>query len=48
MESRLDWQKKATIIFAITMSLLSILLTIFAIRAAERERLVAEREIEEE
>jgi signal transduction histidine kinase/tetratricopeptide (TPR) repeat protein len=48
MEPGLDWQKKATIIFAITMSLLSILLTIFAIRAAERERLVAERDIEEE
>ena len=48
MEPKLDWQKKATIIFAITMSLLSILLTIFAIRAAERERLVMERDIEEE
>ena len=44
----LDWQKKAIVIFIATISLLSILLTIFAIRAAEMERLTMEREIERE
>ena len=45
---RLDWQKKAVVIFAVAISSLSILLTIFAIRAADRERLVLERGMQEE
>jgi len=44
----LNWQKRAIIIFAATILLLSAILTIFAIREAEREKLVREREIEEE
>jgi len=44
----LNWQKRAIIIFAATILLLSVILTIFAIREAEREKLVREREIEEE
>jgi signal transduction histidine kinase len=43
-----DWQKKTIVIFAVAISLLSILLTIFAIRAAKREQLIMELEIEEE
>jgi len=45
---RFDWQKKTIVIFAVAISLLSILLIIFAIRAAERERIIMELEIEEE
>ena len=48
MKIRLNWQKRAIIIFAATIFLLSVILTIFAIREAEREKLVREREIEEE
>ena len=48
MKIRLNWQKRAIIIFAATILLLSVILTIFAIREAEREKLVREREIEEE
>jgi len=43
----LNWQRRAIIIFAATILLLSAILTIFAIREAEREKLVREREIEE-
>jgi len=45
---RLNWQKRAIIIFAAVILLLSVILTMFAIREAEREKLVREREIEEE
>jgi len=45
---RPSWQKKAIIIFAGIIFLLSIILTIFAIREAEREKLIREREIEED
>jgi signal transduction histidine kinase/tetratricopeptide (TPR) repeat protein len=45
---RLNWQKRAIIIFSATIFLLSVILTIFAIREVEREKLVREREIEEE
>ena len=48
MKITLNWQKRAIIIFAATILLLSVILTIFAIREAEREKLVREREIEEE
>ncbi len=48
MKIRLNWQKRAIIIFAATILLLSVILTIFAIREAEREKLVRERDIEEE
>jgi len=44
----LNWQKRAIIIFAATILLLSVILTIFAIREAEREKLVRKGEIEEE
>jgi signal transduction histidine kinase len=45
---RLNWQKRAIIIFAAVILFLSVVLTIFAIREAEREKLVREKEIEEE
>jgi len=45
---RINWQKRAIIIFAAVILLLSVILTMFAIREAEREKLVREREIEEE
>ena len=48
MKITLNWQRRAIIIFAATILLLSAILTIFAIREAEREKLVREREIEEE
>ena len=48
MKITLNWEKKAIIIFAAIILLLSVILTIFAIREAEREKLVREREIEEE
>jgi len=45
---RLSWQRRAVIIFAATIFLLGIILAIFAIREAEREKLIREREIEED
>lgn len=48
MKIRLSWQRRAIIIFAATIVVLSIILTIFAIREAEREKLFKKREIEEE
>lgn len=48
MKIRLNWQRRAIIIFAGTIFLLSVILTIFAIREAEREKLFKKREIEEE
>lgn len=48
MKIALTWQKRAIIIFAAAILLLSVILTIFVIREAEREKLVREKEIEEE
>lgn len=48
MKITLNWQKRAIIIFAATILLLSVILTIFAIREAEREKLVKQREINQE
>jgi len=44
----LNWQRRAIIIFAAIIFLFSVILTIFAIREAEREKLIKEREIEDE
>ena len=43
----MDWQKKTILVFTGTIILLSVTLTIFAIREAQREKLIREREIEE-
>ena len=48
MKIKLSWQRKAIMIFAGIILLLSIILTIFAIRESEREKLIREREIEEQ
>jgi signal transduction histidine kinase len=48
MRINLNWQRKAVIIFTGIILLLSVILIIFAIREAEREKLVREREMEEE
>jgi hypothetical protein len=45
---RLDWQKRALILFAVLILALSVVLTGLAIREAEREKLLAQREITEE
>jgi len=45
---RLSWQRRAVIIFAGTILLFGIILAISAIREAEREKLIREREIEED
>ncbi len=48
MKARLNWQIKAIVIFAVIIILLSIILAVFAIREAEREKLVLERKIAED
>ena len=48
MKITLDWKKRAIILFAASIVILSVILTIFAIREAEREKLLKEKEIEEE
>ena len=48
MKITLNWQRRAIIIFAAIIFLFSVILTIFAIREAEREKLIKEREIEDE
>jgi len=48
LKIKLSWQRKAIMIFAGIILLLSIILTIFAIRESEREKLIREREIEEQ
>jgi signal transduction histidine kinase/tetratricopeptide (TPR) repeat protein len=45
---RLDWQKRALILFAALILILSVILTVFAIREAEREKLIKQREINQE
>jgi len=44
----LNWQRRAIIIFAGIIFIFSVILTIFAIMEAEREKLIKEREIEDE
>ena len=48
MRIKLNWQKRAIVIFVSAILILSIILTILAIREAEREKLLREREILEE
>lgn len=48
MKIILDWQKKAIIIFAAVVLIFSVILTVFAIREAEREKLLNQREINQE
>ncbi|MCJ7486134.1 MAG: ATP-binding protein [Candidatus Aminicenantes bacterium] len=43
---RLDWQRRAVILFAASLLILSAVLVYFAVREAEREKLLKEREIE--
>jgi signal transduction histidine kinase/tetratricopeptide (TPR) repeat protein len=45
---RLDWQRRAVILFAASLLVLSVVLVFFAIREVEREKLLEEREIEGE
>ncbi|MDD8014483.1 MAG: ATP-binding protein [Acidobacteriota bacterium] len=45
---RLDWQGRAVILFASSLLALSVVLVFFAIREADREKLLGEREIEGE
>lgn len=48
MKTKLDWQKRALIVFAAIILILSVILTVFAIREAEREKLLKQREISQE
>jgi signal transduction histidine kinase/tetratricopeptide (TPR) repeat protein len=43
---RLDWQRRAVILFAASLLILSAVLVLFAVREAEREKLLKEREVE--
>jgi signal transduction histidine kinase len=45
---RLDWQRKAVVLFAASLLILSVVLVFFALREAEREKLLKEQEIEGE
>lgn len=45
---RLDWQRRAVIFFSVFLLVLSITLVFFALREAEREKLIKEKEIEGE
>ncbi|UCE40576.1 MAG: hypothetical protein JSV17_14135 [Candidatus Aminicenantes bacterium] len=42
----IDWHKRAILLFAVVVFILSVILTVFAIREAERERLAKQREID--
>lgn len=48
MNLKLDWQKRAIILFAAIVLIFCVILTVFAIREAEREKLVKQREINQE
>jgi len=48
MKSRIDWQKRSTVIFAAFILVLGFILAFLAIREAEREKLTRENEIREE
>ena len=43
-----DWQKRAILLFAVVVLIFSVILTVFAIREAERDKLVKEAEINQE
>jgi signal transduction histidine kinase len=43
---RLDWQRRAVILFAISLLILSVFLVVFTLREAEREKLLNERDLE--
>jgi signal transduction histidine kinase len=45
MKIILDWQKRAILLFAVVVLIFSVILTVFAIREAEREKLAKQREI---
>ncbi|MCK4826163.1 hypothetical protein KA005_61030, partial [bacterium] len=44
----MDWQKRAIILFAAIVLIFSVILTVFAIREAERDKLVKQTEINQE
>jgi len=48
MNLKLDWQKRAIILFAVIVLIFSVILTVFAIREAERDKLVKQTEINQE
>ncbi len=48
MNLKLDWQKRAIILFAAIVLIFSVILTVFAIREAERDKLVKQTEINQE
>jgi signal transduction histidine kinase len=48
MKIELNWQKRAAILLALSLILLSIVLAVMAIREADRQRLVSQREAEAE
>jgi signal transduction histidine kinase len=48
MNLKLDWQKRAIILFAAFVLIFSVILTVFAIREAERDKLVKQTEINQE
>jgi len=48
MNLKLDWQKRAIILFAVIVLIFSVILTVFAIREAERDKLVKQKEIDME
>ncbi len=48
MKIALNWQRRALIILAGSLIILSVILAVFAIREADRERLLKEKEAEEE
>jgi len=45
---RLDWQRRAALLFAASLLILSVVLVFFAIREVDREKLLKEKEIESE
>ncbi len=45
---RLDWQRRAVVLFAAFLLILSVILVVFALREAEREKLLKESEFERE
>ncbi len=45
MAIKLDWQRRAVVSFAVALFVLSVILVFFALREAEREKLLKEREI---
>jgi len=48
MKIILDWQKRAIILFAVIVLIFSVILTVFAIREAERDKLIKQTEINQE